>query len=77
MKCTAENRPNSVSHVAGACVWKESREGSIPIEISWVKKPDISKRERKGLECELIAAYLNAGHGNPACQFGGNSDDES
>ena len=76
MKCIAENRPNSVSHVAGGCVWKESCEGSIAIEVSWVEKPDMDKRERKGIECELISAYRKIRHDNPVCQFGGNSEDD-
>jgi hypothetical protein len=33
--------------------------------------PKLDGRERKGIECELIAAYQKATGGNPTCQFAG------
>jgi hypothetical protein len=43
-------------HVAGLCVWNHQRAGKT-VEVSWVAKPNLDKRDRKGVECELVAAY--------------------
>ena len=35
------------------------------------RKPDLDRRNRKGVEFELVAAYRKTMGANPACQFAG------
>ena len=49
-------------------------DGSV-VEASWVGKPNLGRRDRKGVECDLIAAYRKAMRDNPDCQFGGDGGD--
>jgi len=57
-------------HVAGGCVLSFERKGGR-VEVSWVAMPEVDRRERLGIECELIAAYRKTTGKNPACQFAG------
>jgi hypothetical protein len=65
--------PGSVGrppHVAGACVAAHIR-GGHSVEVSWVVAPELDARERKGLECDLIAAHRRQLGSSPDCQFAG------
>jgi hypothetical protein len=73
-KYLAQGKVGGPPHVAGGCVWKHKCAGSV-IEVSWVEAPNLPKRERKGVECELIAAYRKTVGTNPACQFAGDPED--
>lgn len=66
----ARGGPPGSPHVAGGCVLEHERAGLV-VEVSWVEKPSLSSRDRRGVECELIAAYRKAVGANPDCQFGG------
>lgn len=57
-------------HIAGGCVHEHERAGFV-VEVSWVEKPNLCRRDRKGVECELIATYRKTMGTNPTCQFGG------
>jgi hypothetical protein len=56
--------------IAGA--WGQER----VVEVSWVPLPDLELVDRKGVECELIAAYRAVMGRNPDCQFLGGIRDE-
>jgi len=62
-------------HVAGGCVLEHERRGSV-VEVSWFTTRGVDGRDRKGIECELIAAYRKATGLNPTCQFGGMPEHE-
>ena len=66
----ARGRPPGPPHVAGGCVLEHENAGFV-VEVSWVEKPTLDSRDRKGVECELIAAYRKTTGKNPICQFGG------
>ncbi|HXH50528.1 MAG TPA: hypothetical protein VNM47_14385 [Terriglobia bacterium] len=67
----ASGREPGPPHVAGACVLDHERNGFV-VEVSWVEMTNPDPRNRKGIECELIAAYRKAmGSTNPTCQFRG------
>lgn len=71
----AGDRRHRPPHVAGACVFAHvARDGLV--EISWAEVAHLSKRDRKGTECELIAAYRQASGHNPTCQFAGELDED-
>jgi hypothetical protein len=55
-------------HWAGACVLHHQRHGAN-VEVSWLLEAVADEGERKGLECEYIAAHRWATGGNPDCQF--------
>lgn len=74
-KYIALGKAGGPPHVAGGCVWKHECAG-LAVEVSWVEAPNLDKRDRKGVECELIAAYRKARGDNPACQFAGDLEDE-
>jgi hypothetical protein len=71
----AQGKPAGPPHVAGRCVFDHECAG-LEIEVSWTEKPDLHRRERKGIECELIAAYRKTMRANPACQFAGEFENE-
>lgn len=62
--------PGTPPHVAGGCVLHHAQAGKT-IEVSWLATQDLDKRERLGLECELICAYRKTMGKNPTCQFAG------
>ena len=55
-------------HWAGACILHHQRRGAA-IEVSWLLELVAAESERKGLECEYIAAHRWATGLNPECQF--------
>jgi len=64
----AIHRPDHVGHYAGGCVALADREG---IEVSWVVREGIDKRDLLGEEVDLIAAYRKVIGSSPRCQFAG------
>ena len=71
MENVKRGKPPGAPHVAGGCVLAHEQSGFV-IEVSWVENPELDPRNRRGVECELIAAYRKAmGGTNPTCQFGG------
>lgn len=73
-KYSAEGKTGGPPHVAGGCVWKHQCAGLI-VEVSWAEKRDLDRRNRKGVECELVAAYRKTVGANPACQFAGDFEE--
>jgi hypothetical protein len=71
---TAQGKVGGPPHVAGGCVWKHVCAGHV-IEVSWTEEPEIDKRERRGVECDLIAAYRKIMGASPVCQFAGDLED--
>lgn len=67
---SAKGKVGGPPHVAGGCVWKHVCAGQV-VEVSWTEAPDLDRRERKGVECDLIAAYRRTMGESPACQFAG------
>ena len=57
----------SPPHWAGGCIRTHELRGDI-IEVSWLQSID-SELERKGLECDYIAAHRWFCRSNPECQF--------
>jgi hypothetical protein len=45
------------------------------IVISWATTEGMDRRERLGLECDLIAAHRAVTKESPACQFAGMPDE--
>jgi len=74
-KYAAQGKSGGPPHVAGGCVQKYESKGFV-VEVSWAEAPNLHKRDRKGVECELIAAYRKTTGANPACQFAGDFEDE-
>jgi hypothetical protein len=70
MEYAAAGRPAEASHIAGACVQAHVDQGWV-IEVSWVATAEVGKRERLGLEVDLIAAYRRVMGESPTCQFAG------
>ncbi len=70
----AKGKVGGPPHVAGGCVWKHVCAGRV-IEVSWIESPDLDKRERKGVECDLIAAYRRRMGVSPTCQFAGDFEE--
>src|SRR5258708_3887623 len=70
----AKGKVGGPPHVAGGCVWKHVCVGHV-IEVSWTEAPNLDKRERKGVECDLIAACRKIMGVSPACQFAGDLED--
>jgi hypothetical protein len=79
MEYAANGKSGGPPHVAGLCVWKHTLKGHA-IEVSWVETHNLDRRNRKGVECELIAAYRKAHQNmknpNPVCQFAGDLENE-
>lgn len=55
-------------HWAGACILHQQNSGAV-IEVSWLEDAISDEAERKGLECEYIAAHRWFTGRNPDCQF--------
>ncbi len=55
-------------HWAGAGILHHKQLGAI-IEVSWLLDAVEGEGERKGIECECIAAHRWANRTNPTCQF--------
>lgn len=64
----AIHRPDHVGHYAGGCV---ARAAGSEVEVSWVVRDRISKRDLLGEEVDLIAAYRRTMGSSPRCQFAG------
>jgi hypothetical protein len=45
--------------------------GKAVVEVSWIALANVDKRERLGIECDLIATYRRQEGSNPTCQFSG------
>ena len=70
----AQGKVGGPPHVAGGCVWKHVCAWRV-IEVSWTETANLDKRERMGVECDLIAAYRKAMGASPACQSAGDLKD--
>ena len=68
MRKVAKGASQGPPHWAGACILKHERLGA-KIEVSWLLGSILDEAERKGLECEYIAAHRWATGRNPECQF--------
>lgn len=68
MRKVAGGGPQGPPHWAGACVLQKERQGAS-VEVSWLLDAVPDEGERKGLECEYIAAHRWATGVNPECQF--------
>jgi hypothetical protein len=68
MRKVAKGGKQGSPHWAGASILYYQRTGAI-IEISWLLDAVDDKGERKGIECECIAAHRWLLNTNPACQF--------
>jgi hypothetical protein len=66
----AAGKKPGLPHPAGACVLAYEQK-ELVVEVSWVAAPHIDERERKGVECDPIAAYRQVMGASPSCQFGG------
>lgn len=64
----AAGAPQGPPHWAGACILYHERQGA-KIEVSWLLEMIPGEAERKGLECEYIAAHRWVTGQNPDCQF--------
>jgi len=69
MKDAEAGRPQNAPHFAAPCVYAHAARWGV--EVSWVALPDIEKRERFGIEVDLIALYRRTEKTSPACQFAG------
>lgn len=68
--------PNQhVPYFAAPCVRQHIDRG-LTVEVSWIVLPpdQVDKRERFGIERDLIVAYLRSGGMSPTCQFSGELD---
>lgn len=68
MRQAERGAPQGPPHWAGACILHHKRLGA-QIEVSWLLNVVPEEAERKGLECEYIAAHRCATGENPRCQF--------
>jgi hypothetical protein len=64
----AIHRHDHVGHYAGGCV---ARSVGSAVEVSWVVRERIGKRDLMGEEVDLIAAYRKTMGSSPRCQFAG------
>jgi len=55
-------------HWAGGCILYHQQRGAR-IEVSWLLAVVEDEGDRKGIECECIAAHRWATGSNPECQF--------
>jgi len=74
-KYSRQGKVGGPPHVAGGCVLRHKLAGFL-IEVSWFDGSGLDRREIKGIECELIAAYRKTKRQNPACQFAGDLEDD-
>ncbi|MFC2040741.1 hypothetical protein ACFLTY_00235 [Chloroflexota bacterium] len=68
MNKVARGGPQGPPHWAGACILQHEQKGAS-VEVSWLLDAVPDEGERKGLECEYIAAHRKATGVNPECQF--------
>lgn len=68
IKKVAGGGPQGPPHWAGACVLQKEQQGAS-VEVSWLSDAEPDESERKGLECEYIAAHRWTTGVNPECQF--------
>lgn len=68
MSKVAAGSPQGPPHWAGACILHHQRKGAR-IEVSWLLQPVGDEGDRKGIECECIAAHRWVTNSNPECQF--------
>lgn len=64
----AIRRADHVGHYAGGC---GARAGSSGVEVSWIVRERVHKRDLLGQEVDLIAAYRKIIGSSPLCQFAG------
>ncbi len=57
-------------HVAAPCIHDHTARG-WNVEVSWTSMLGIDKRERRGVEVDLIALYRRVTKASPTCQFAG------
>ncbi len=70
MRGAAAGKRQNTPHFAASCVADHAARGWT-VEVSWIALPTVDKRERFGIECDLIAAYRRSEKANPTCQFAG------
>jgi hypothetical protein len=75
-KYAAVGKVGGPPHVAGGCILNHVLAGWA-IEVSWATSSNLDARDRKGIDCELIATYRKATKSNPACQFAGDLEIEN
>lgn len=63
-------RPQNAPHFAAPCINSHAVRGWIA-EVSWIAMPTIDRRERFGVEVDLIALYRRTERASPTCQFAG------
>lgn len=68
MEKVAKGGKQGPPHWAGASILHHQRQGAV-IEVSWLLDAVNDESERKGIECECIAAHRWLLKSNPACQF--------
>jgi hypothetical protein len=68
MEKVAAGGPQGPPHWAGACILYHQQQGAR-IEVSWLLQTVEDEGDRKGIECECIAAHRWATGSNPECQF--------
>ena len=66
MTLAAAGRPESTPHFAANCIFQHSARGSV-MEVSWTEMAQVEKRERFGIECDLISLYRRTEGRNPTC----------
>jgi hypothetical protein len=67
-RLAARGQRRQIGHWAAPCVERHMRGGGV-VEVSWLLESVADKTERRGLECEYIAAHRFALGRNPTCQF--------
>jgi hypothetical protein len=68
MAKVASGGPQGPPHWAGAGILHYQQLGAV-IQVSWLLDAVTDEGERKGIECESIAAHRWASGKNPECQF--------
>jgi len=66
----AAGRPHSAPHFAAPCVQAHAAKGWA-VEVSWIELEEVDRRERFGIEVDLIALYRRTVNQSPTCQFAG------
>lgn len=64
----AIDEPDHRGHYAGGCI---ARAGRSAVEVSWIVRDPVEKRDLMGEEVDLIAAYRRTMGPSPRCQFAG------
>jgi hypothetical protein len=71
----ALNRADHRGHYAARGV-AEARANGCTVEVSWVVRDPLPRRQLLGEEVDLIAAYRTVFRDSPTCQFGGERSDD-